>query len=163
MSIAFLVIDMQKEFYELEHCKETMTSTIDYINETAELFRKTGNPVVIIQDEEAGEGPGSKGYEFIDDIKIEPTDIKISKIFSNAFWKTDLEKILKEKGVKFVVISGFAAEYCVLFTLNGAEERGFGASLLQHGVAGLSKAHVDETHLIRATVSLETIFYMLTK
>lgn len=163
MSIAFLVIDMQKEFYQLEHCKETMVGTIDYINETAELFRKTGHPVVIVQDEEAGEGPGSKGYELMDEIKTEISDIRISKIYSNAFWKTDLEKLLKDRGVKFVIVSGFAAEYCVLFTLNGAEERGFGASLLQHGVAGLSKTRVDETYLIRPTVSLETIFYMLTE
>lgn len=71
--------------------------------------------------------------------------------------------MLRERGVEFVIVSGFAAEYCVLFTLNGAEERGFGASLLQHGISGLTKQHIDSTYILRPTVSLETIFYMLTK
>lgn len=87
MSIAFLVVDMQKAFYDIETYRCHIQPTIEYINETAALFRKTGHPVVIIQDEEAGEGPGSKGYELIDELSIESYDVKISKLYSNAFGK----------------------------------------------------------------------------
>lgn len=158
MNIALLVIDMQEEFFANSQFKGMMEGAIEYINEAAGFFREAGCPVVIVQDEEA-----TDGFDTVKEIKIEESDIRLTKQFSNAFWKTDLEKILKDKGVEFVVVSGFAAEYCVLFTLNGAEERGFGTSLLQHGVAGLTKEAVEKTHLLRPTISLETLYFMLHK
>jgi nicotinamidase-related amidase len=127
----------------------------------AELFRKKGCPVIIIQDREAAEGPGSKGFENIESLKISETDLNVYKDYSNAFWKTDLEDLLKTQNIEFLVLSGFAAEYCVLFTLNGAEERGFGASLLQHGVAGTTIEAVRQIHQIRPTISLEAIDFIL--
>ncbi|MCH4889047.1 cysteine hydrolase [Acidaminobacter sp. JC074] len=158
MNIALLIIDMQEEFFKQERLKDMMLGASEYINEAASFFRKAGCPVVIVQDAEA-----TNGFDTIKEIEIAPTDIRLTKEFSNSFWKTDLENILKSRGIEFVVVSGFAAEYCVLFTLNGAEERGFGASLLQHGVAGLSKKAVEKTHLLRPTVSLETLYFMLHK
>jgi len=158
LNIALLIIDMQEAFYCEKQYKEMMKNATDYINEASAFFREAKCPVVIVQDEEATEG-----FDTIKEINVEASDIVISKQFSNAFWKTDLENILKSRGVEFVVISGFAAEYCVLFSLNGAEERGFGASLLQHGVAGLTREGVEKTHLIRPTISLETLYFMLHK
>ncbi len=161
MSIALLVVDVQKQFYQDNKLKTTIEPTIEYINETTELFREAGHPVVFIQDVSAGDGPGSAGYEVIDELVQKESDYYVSKVQNNSFYETDLDEYLKSKGIKFVVVSGFAAEYCVLFTLNGAEERGYGASLLQHGVAGIDLKQVKQTHLIRATISLEAIYYML--
>jgi nicotinamidase-related amidase len=31
------------------------------------------------------------------------------KQFPNAFWQTDLEQVLRQDGVEFVVVAGFAA------------------------------------------------------
>ncbi|WP_202708988.1 cysteine hydrolase family protein [Sporosalibacterium faouarense] len=162
MSIALLIIDMQKEFSEMEQCKIMISSALEYINEVGHLFRKAGNPIIIIQDEEVGDGPGSEGYELMDDLEIMDSDIYLSKIYSNSFWKTDLEKILKNLDVEFVVVSGFAAEHCVLFTYNGALERGFGASILQHGIAGFDKRRVKDTQNIRDVISYQALEYMLT-
>jgi len=159
MSIALLIVDVQKDFYN--RYKDSIDPTIEYINESAELFRQAGHPVIFIQDVDGGSGPGSKGYELIDELVQESGDYYISKEKSNAFYETKLDELLKSKDIKFVVIAGFAAEYCVLFTLNGAMEREYGASLLQHGVSGVDIEMVKQTHLIRPTVSLETIYYIL--
>ncbi len=161
MSIALLIIDMQKEFREMEPCKEMVSNALEYINEVSSLFREAGKPVIVIQDEEAGDGPGSEGYELMDDLDVMESDIHLSKIYSNSFWKTDLERTLKDLDVEFVVVSGFAAEHCVLFTYNGAIERGFGASILQHGIAGLDKSRVKDTQDIRAVISYEALKYIL--
>lgn len=59
------------------------------------------------------------------------------------------------------MISGYAAEYCVLFTYGGAKERGFDVSLLQHGIAGLSKARVQDTQLIRPVISYEALKFLM--
>ena len=163
MSIAFLVIDMQKEFEKIERCKENISDAIAYINETTNLFRMAGKPVVFVQDEEAGEGPGSEGYELIDALDVQTSDKLVSKIYSNSFWHTKLEEILEENNIEFVVIAGFAAEHCVLFTYNGAVEREFGAALLQHGIAGFNKKEVKNIQHLRSTVSIETIDFMLEK
>lgn len=64
-------------------------------------------------------------------------------------------------GVEFLVISGFAAEYCVLFTYNGARERGFGVALLQHGIGGLSKERVKDTQLIRSVISYDAVDFLI--
>lgn len=161
MNIALLIIDMQKEFSEMEPCKEMISDAIEYINEVGHFFRKAGKPIILIQDEEVSDGPGSEGYELIDNLEVTESDIRLSKKYSNSFWKTDLEKILRDLNVEFVVVSGFAAEHCVLFTYNGALERGFGASILQHGIAGFDKYRVKDTQNLRSVISYESLEFML--
>jgi nicotinamidase-related amidase len=161
MNIAMLIIDMQKGCLEMGQARETMLEAVDYINEVSGYFRKAGKPVVVIQDMTVDQGPGSPGYEVIDDLVVDETDILVAKTHNNSFYETQLENILHDLGVEFLVVSGFAAEYCVLFSLNGAKERGFGAALLQHGIAGVSKDRVLDTLLIRPVVSYETVAYML--
>jgi len=161
MNIAMLIIDMQKGCMEMDDSRETMLLATEYINEVSGYFRKAGKPVIVIQDRSVDEGPGSKGYEVIDELVIDETDILIAKTHNNSFHETQLESILHDLGVEFLVISGYAAEYCVLFTYNGARERGFGASLLQHGLAGLSKVRVEDTQLIRSVISYEALEFFM--
>lgn len=161
MNIALLIIDMQKEFISKDKYKESLTDALEYINETAELFRSKNLPVVVIQDKEAADGPGSEGFENVDELVVKDTDHSIHKFYSNSFWQTELDELLKSLKVEFVVISGFAAEYCVLFTYNGAEERGYGASLLQHGIAGVDITQVKETQLIRPVISLDALDFFI--
>ncbi len=163
MSIALLIIDMQKEFMDIEVCKPSIESSLEYINETAKMFRRASQPVIIIQDEEVGDGPGSKGFELLDELLVESSDLKCTKVFSNAFWQTDLEELLKSLKVEFLVISGFAAEHCVLFTYNGGLERGFNASILQHGIAGFNPLIIKETQSTRAVISIEALDFILGK
>lgn len=49
----------------------------------------------------------------------------IVKSSVDKFYKTDLEKILKKKGIKTVIIIGTTAEGAVLHTATGASMRGF--------------------------------------
>lgn len=163
MSIALLIIDMQKEFNAIEPCKKSIKEALEYINEVSDMFRKANKPVIIIQDEEADDGPGSEGFELMDDLVTHPSDHNITKVYSNAFWKTNLTNLLESLDVEFVVVSGFAAEHCVLFSLNGALERGFGASLLQNGIAGFDEEIVKQTQLCRPIISLEALNYILEK
>lgn len=161
MNIALLIIDMQKEFLNVEPCKEMLIDALDYINEVSQYFRKAKKPVIIVQDMEVGNGPGSKEYELVDELTTKDSDIYITKVHSNAFWQTDLENILKKLNVEFVVVCGFAAEHCALFTLNGAIERGFGASFLQNGLAGFSIERVKDTQALRAVISYQALKFIL--
>lgn len=161
MKSAFLIIDMQKGCREFCKCQREFDEAVDYINEAASLFRKNGLPVVRVSDIEVGEGLDSKNFEFVDSIIINENDIVIHKEYNNAFFKTELHNKLQELGVEFVVISGFAAEYCVLFSYNGAKEMGYGVSLLQNGIAGVEYDEVKKMQLIRPVVSIDALEYFL--
>jgi len=124
MNSALLIIDMQKGFLDNQICYPSINSTLEYINAAVELFNETRKPIFTIQDEDAKEEPGPKSYELIDSLKKEMINHhKISKIYSNAFWETSLEKDLKSQNINFLVLAGFAAEGCVNYTYNGARER----------------------------------------
>jgi len=97
----------------------------------------------------------------VDDLIVSDSDFFVQKSFSNAFWETELDSILKREGVDCVVISGFAAEYCVLFTYNGAVERGYNAFLLQNGIAGFSDDEIRRIQLLRSVVSYDALEYFL--
>jgi nicotinamidase-related amidase len=161
MKAALLVIDMQNECYEECKCKDAFNESMETINAAARLFREKGLPVVMVQDTRVAQGPGSAGFNVVQGIVQDEKDISLYKGYRNAFWKTDLEGILREQGVGFVVVSGFAAEYCVLFTYNGAIERGFKVSILQNGVGAYGAEEIGRMQLLRPVVSLEALEALL--
>ncbi|MGH4139153.1 cysteine hydrolase family protein [Clostridium sp.] len=158
--VALLVIDMQKNCKEATSCKSSFKKAVEYINEISEYFRVKNQPVVIIQDLEAG-GPETEGFKSVEELVISDNDILVHKTYSNAFWKTELDTILKSEGVDCIVISGFAAEHCVLFTYNGAIERGYNTFLLQNGVAGFDDDEIKRIQSLRSVVSYEALEYFL--
>lgn len=83
------------------------------------------------------------------------------KTYSNAFWETELDTILKSEGVDCIVISGFAVEHCALFTYNGGIERGYNTFLLQNGIAGFDDDEIKRIHSLRSVVSYEALEYFL--
>lgn len=161
MKSAFLIIDMQKECREFCKCQREFDDAVEYINESARLFREKGLPVVKVLDIEVGKGPGSEEFEFVDSINVDESDVIVHKEYNNAFFKTELNDRLQELGVEFVVISGFAAEYCVLFSYNGAKEMGYGVSLLQNGIIGVEYEEGKRMQLLRPVVSIEALEYFL--
>ncbi|MDE3102085.1 MAG: cysteine hydrolase [Chloroflexota bacterium] len=64
----------------------------------------------------------------------QPGDPKVSGR-ADKFFNTDLEKVLKDKGVKTVVVTGSAAHGAVLYTTFGANERGMTAVVAEDGIS----------------------------
>lgn len=160
MNIALLIIDVQKEYIGHRKDEKVYKDTFEYINETAKLFRESNNPVIVIRDLEDGNGPE---YDNVDELITAETDREVIKYYSNSFWKTELEKILKELGVDFVVLCGNAAEYCVLATYNGAQERDFGAAMLQNGVFAATETGLQDIAFNRAVISYQVLEYIIKK
>jgi len=157
MSIALLIIDLQKAYLKDRKGDPKYKMTFEYINETSKLFRQSGQPVIVIRDLE---GEDSDEYQNAEDLITEKSDINIIKHYSNGFWKTDLEKILKEKDIELVVLCGMAAEFCVLATYNGALERGFKPVMLQNGLFAGSELGLKDAALNRSLISYQAISYI---
>ena len=158
--VALLVIDMQNNCKEATSCTASFEKAVEYINEISQYFRKKKLPVVIIQDIEAG-GAETEGFKCVEELIVSDKDLFVQKTFSNAFWKTELDTLLKNEGVDCIVISGFAVEHCVLFTYNGGIERGYSTFLLQNGVAGFDEDEIKKIQALRSVVSLYALEYFL--
>jgi len=160
MKVALLIVDMQKGCRETTQCKSSFDNSVEYINEVSQYFRKKNNPVVIIKDIEVG-SPGTIEFEIVEDIVISDKDIVIHKQHCNSFWETELDEKLKTEGVDCIIVSGFAAEHCVLFTYNGARERGYKVFLLQNGIAGFDEEEIKRILLLRPVINYEALEYFL--
>lgn len=161
MKAALLVIDMQNIFLQENMERFNVGAACEYINHVAGLMRENGQVVIHVQDvEDAGAVTGEQ-LDFIPEIHLDHRDIRLTKEKSNAFWGTKLEQILVEQEVGLVVISGFAVEHCVLFTYNGALERGFKAAMLQKGIISSHPEAITATYRDRHVVSYPVIDFFV--
>jgi Amidases related to nicotinamidase len=160
MKIGFLVIDMQSVHLEgIE--KKNVDRACEYINYVASMIRSNGHVVIHIRDIEGLTEENRGAFDTIPEIQVEAGDRTLTKEYSNSFWKTELEQILRDQGVELLVIAGNAAEHCVLFTYNGALERGFSAVMLQNGILSRFDDAISATYRDRNIVSYPAIKYML--
>jgi len=161
MKIGFLIIDMQKIFLEDKKELLNVEGACEYINYVADRIRSKNHLVIHVQDIEGADELNSELISFIPEIKVEEQDICVSKEHSNAFWNTELEQILKGNEVELVIIAGFAAEHCVLFTYNGASERGFKPVLLQNGILSTKSDVITQTYRDRNIISYNVVPYII--
>ena len=66
---------------------------------------------------------GTSGADFVDELKPVPGDHVIHKRRSNAFYNSDLELMLRTKGIDTVIVTGAVTDGCVANTVRGARER----------------------------------------
>ncbi|MEZ4312862.1 MAG: isochorismatase family protein [Polyangiaceae bacterium] len=165
MKPALLVIDLQNEFFdEGSPALSTLTPAVEYVNAAIALFRKLGHPIVVIRDiEEPTRVPGAPSFEVHSSVQVHTEDLHIDKRHGNAFWQTDLEEQLRSRNIDFLVLTGFAAEYCVLNTYRGATERGFSAALLRGSIAGPREDHIPFVERICDVISYGPLEHVLTQ
>jgi nicotinamidase-related amidase len=161
MKIGFLIVDMQESIVRDKLDQKAIDRACEYINHVAGVLRSSGDVVVHVQDVEGLEESNSEAYRIISEVDVNEKDLKVTKESSNAFWQTDLEQILKSNGVELLIISGFAAEECVLFTYNGAMERGFRPVMLQNGILSTYPEAVISTYRDRNVISYPVVNYLI--
>ena len=164
MKPALLVIDMQKDFFNLNQaCSDSMKSAIDYINQAIDLFRRKNLPIIVIQhkNEERGFVPGNPASDVSDNVKVESQDIRVVKSYGNSFTKTGLAERLRELGVDTVIETGFCAEFCVLSTYIGAQDFDFTPIILKGSIASDNAEHIRFVEEITVTISLGSLKTLL--
>jgi nicotinamidase-related amidase len=84
---------------------------------------------------------GTWGAEIVDDLAPQVDDIVIEgKRGLDTFASTNLDFILRSKGIKTVALGGFLTNCCVESTMRSAYEKGFDVVTLTDCVAGTSQA-----------------------
>lgn len=122
---ALLVVDVQRAVWVQDLAqKEQVTGNICRL---VSMAREKEIPVIFVRHDD---GPGSEltqgteGWELIPQLSPQPGEPIVDKKYNSAFYQTGLEALLKEKGIRRLVLVGAQTELCVDATCKGAFERG---------------------------------------
>lgn len=161
-SPALLVIDIQNEYLKgiPERDREMTLNNINYM---INVFRHFNYPIIRIYHTDKRFGPfeGSENFEFPKTVTIKEEDTKVIKTYPDGFNKTNLDAILKEKGVNTVFLCGLSAVGCVLQTWVGAQNNDYKAFLLKDAIMSHKTEYTSSVENIFNAVPFDIVFTML--
>jgi nicotinamidase-related amidase len=152
--VALLVIDMINDF-EFEHAEALFPRALAAAKAIAALkqsARRSGVPVVYVNDN-FGKwrsdfrvllahclNDGVRGRPIAEILKPDDEDYFVLKPKHSGFHSTTLDVLLTYLGAKTLVLTGIAANFCVMFTAQDAYMREFGLLVPRDCVASPTQA-----------------------
>ena len=103
---------------------------------------------------------GSKSHDFVDELQPVSGEIILDKPGKGAFVATDLDLILRQRGIRKLLLTGVTTECCVHTTLRTANDLGYECLLLEDCCASLKpefhRVAVEMTQVIFGWVTSST-------
>ena len=176
---ALVNVDVQRCFVEQSPlAAENGRELVDRINCLAASCRDAGMPVIHTRGWMRADGSnlgvmaemvppfivalyteGAESAELHDALEVASTDIILDKPRYGAFHGTDLELIIRSKGVDTIIVSGIATNICCETTAREAAQRDFRVIFLSDGTGTKEMNGVSADELQRSTcASLGMVF-----
>jgi nicotinamidase-related amidase len=107
-------------------------------------FRKYGWPAHAVK--------GTKGADVIDELAPAPGDRIVPKSTYSGFYGTRLDDVLRKMDVDSLRLTGCVTHICILFTASDAVLRDYKVTVVEDGVAGITKEDHDAALRIMKSV-----------
>jgi nicotinamidase-related amidase len=149
---ALLIIDMQVGVFTPETPRHDAEGVIARINAIASALRRSGGTVVFIQhDGPKGDTfePGKPGWQLLSSLERESDDQVVHKTACDSFYDTDLSAVLSRQGVRRLLVTGCATDFCVDTTVRAAMSREYEVLVVADAHTTANRPHVDALSLIR--------------
>ena len=131
---ALLVIDVQNGVVAGTHERDKVVATIAGLVGRA---RDAGADVVWVQHNSDELPKDSEAWQYVPELVRDEREPLVQKYYGDSFEDTDLERVLADRGVGRLFVSGAQTDACVRSTLHGAITRGYDTVLV-------SDAHTTE-------------------
>lgn len=102
---------------------------------------------------------GTEGTQVVEEIKPKPGDYVFEKLRFSAFFKTDLDQVLRRLGVDTVLVTGISTMWCVLLTAADSVANDFFTVILED----LTACHKKEVKKQVIDLYENTVLYPLLK
>ena len=148
---ALLCIDLQREFFTAEagECVDEMRAILPRVARLQQLAREAGLRVIHTReayhpdlhdvhayrrslDYVGKPGPlgrfcilGEPGHEFVDEVRPGTDEPVIDKAGFSAFYRSDLDRLLRDTGIDHLLLCGVTTQCCVHSTLREAVDLGY--------------------------------------
>jgi nicotinamidase-related amidase len=149
---ALVVIDLQRGIVDMPSAPRPSTEVVARAAQMAAALRKAGGTVVFVHVTRSADGKDAlkpitdatpaaglalppDWAEFLPELRIEPTDILITKRQWGAFYGTELDLQLRRRGVDTIILCGISTSMGVESTARDAYERGYSQVFVEDAMA----------------------------
>jgi len=124
---ALLVIDVQNDVMATAARR---AEVIANINTLVGKARAEGVPVIWVQHSDEGMPLGSPEWRYVPELVQQDGEPVVHKRYGDSFEDTDLERVLAERGVGRLIVTGAQSDACIRSTLHGGFTRGYDVTLV---------------------------------
>ncbi len=147
MAVGILVLDMITDFVYGTLASEGAEKIVPELEELLRAARENEHTIIFCRDSHSNSDPeihlwgehamaGEEGSQVIPELS-EYHELDVTKRYYDAFYETDLHKVLKENSIDTVVLTGVSTDICVLHTAAGAFFRGLDVIIVSDCTASL--------------------------
>ena len=151
MTHALIIIDMQLGSFGPDTPRHDADGVVRRLNALAECTRAQDGAVIFVQhDGPPGDphAPDTPGWQLLPALVRRAADLTVRKTTNDAFHDTDLDELLRARGVSRLVLTGCATDFCVDSTIRAAVSRRFEICVPADGHTTADRPHLTAPEII---------------